>query len=126
MPEVGLITQAGETVCRGFTRVVIGDRGPYLEFSREQALLDRFSVPKNQQYRLTPAWKDKVYYVEYRTPSGVMIYEQLRTVSYANYKVGMFYVSPWDVELVLVSKAKTTHTPVILSIVNGPKPEEHR
>ena len=43
-------------------------------------------------------WKDKVFFVEWRTKdqSNVKVYDQKRTVDYADYKVGLFYISPFD------------------------------
>jgi hypothetical protein len=39
-----------------------------------------------------------VFYVEWRTKdqSNVKVYEQSRTVDCADYKVGLFYISPFD------------------------------
>ena len=43
-------------------------------------------------------WKDKVFYVEWRAKdqSNVKVYDQKRTVEYADFKVGLFYISPFD------------------------------
>jgi len=50
-------------------------------------------IPKNQLYRLSDP---KVYYIEFRTndDSNVKVYYQMRTVAYADYKIGSFYISP--------------------------------
>ena len=44
---------------------------------------------------------EKVYYWEFRSMdvSNVMIYFQMKTVNYADYKIGFFYVDPEDVVL---------------------------
>jgi hypothetical protein len=82
-----------------FVRVVIGDRGPYIEIHPDQMCLECIYIPENQKWRVDSAkWKDKVYYLEYRTNiTGAMVYLQKRCVKYADYKVNMYYVSPWDV-----------------------------
>ena len=82
----------------GYTRVVIGGRGPYIEFLPGHHIWDSFQMPDEGKYRLEHPWKDKVFHVEWRTKdlSNVKIYDQKRTVDYADYKVGLFYISPFD------------------------------
>ena len=43
-------------------------------------------------------WEDRVFYLGWRTKgqSNVKVYDQKRTVDYADYKVGLFYISPFD------------------------------
>lgn len=52
-------------------------------------------IPKDQEWRLT---NKNVYYTEYRTndDSNVKIYHQTKTVNYADYKIGKYYISPFD------------------------------
>jgi len=86
---------SGKLVARGYTRIVIGKRGPYVEFTREQIQWDSFYVPKEHKYR----WIDaRAYYIEHRTldESNTMLYYQKRTVAYADYKIGMAYIAPTD------------------------------
>jgi hypothetical protein len=80
-------------VARGFTRVVIGERGPYIEFSDSNIIVGSVYVPQELTKRLG---NDLYYYDEYRTidTSMVMLYKQKKTVDYADYKVGMWYISP--------------------------------
>jgi len=85
-------TRTGTLLFKGYTRVVVGDRGPYIEFKDF-----RFSVigiPVGEYSRL---WRD-VYYVEYRSrdKSKVKVYKQKKKVNYADYKIGLFYVSLFD------------------------------
>jgi hypothetical protein len=87
-------TKSGIVIATDSTRTVVGGRGPYIEFSREQMVMDALRPITglcpyhNQRHR---------YFYEYRTKDDTMVYEQRRCVSYANYLVGMFYVSPEDV-----------------------------
>lgn len=76
----------------------MGGRGPYVEFTEDQIILNAFFIPKNCLYRLTDL---RVYYTEFRSrdDSDVMLYYQLKTVAYADYKIGMFYISPKDLYL---------------------------
>ena len=85
-------------VATGYTRVVIGGRGPYIEFLPSHLIWDSLQISDEENYRLEHPWKDKVFYVEWRSKdqSNVKVYEQKRTVEYADYKVGLFYISAFD------------------------------
>lgn len=85
-PRAVLATKQGLIVCRGYTRVVVGDYGPYIEFSPEQK---GEAVPK------TGSGGNKYNWL--RTADGTKVYEQLGEVAYADYRSGMYYVSPEDV-----------------------------
>lgn len=79
-----LHTRAGEPFATGYSRVVIGERGPYVEFSPSQ-------VTAQLTYVDTPHY----YFAEARTAEGVMVYHQKHRVEYADYLPGMLYVSPF-------------------------------
>jgi len=91
-------TNTGLHIATGYTRVVIGGRGPYVEFAMGHLLLGNTHIPEDQKYRLTMPWLERVFYLECRTndTANVKIYHQFKTVNYADYKVGMFYISPFD------------------------------
>jgi hypothetical protein len=99
IPESGsdlkLYTSSGTLISNGYERVVIGGRGPYIEFTDKQIELNSFVIPKNQLYRLTDL---RIYYIEFRSndESNVKLYYQLKTVAYADYKIGYFYIDPHD------------------------------
>jgi hypothetical protein len=97
-PIIKLYSITGLELCNGYNRIVIGGRGPYVEFTEEQVILKSFHIPKDQLYRLTDR---RVYYIEMRSrdESFVKMYYQLQTVAYANYKIGMFYISPYELYL---------------------------
>ena len=93
--DIQFFTHSGTLVAKGYIRVVIGGRGPYIEFDPKQIVEKSFDIPEEQQYRV----KDKrVYYIEARSidASYVKMYYQKRTVAYADYKVGMVYISPFE------------------------------
>lgn len=96
--SVKLFTKDSTEVSCGYNRIVIGGRGPYVEFTDDQINFKSFYIPKNQLYRLTDR---RVYYIELRSidSSNVKLYYQLQTVAYADYKIGMFYISPYDLFL---------------------------
>lgn len=55
-------------------------------------------MPQREKYRTEHPWKDRVLYLEWRTndKSRVKVYEQTRTVDYADYRIGLLYISPFD------------------------------
>jgi hypothetical protein len=83
------------------TRVVIGGRGPHIEFLPGHLIWDNLHMLDEERYRTEHSWKDNVFYVEWRTKdqSSVKVYDQKRTVDYADYKVGLFYISPFDLSI---------------------------
>ena len=91
--DLKFFSQDGLSLANGYLRVVIGKRGPYVEFSPAQIVWENFTIPDSEKYRLT---NGIVYYDEYRSndESFVKLYRQKRTVAYADYKVGLCYVSP--------------------------------
>jgi hypothetical protein len=86
-------------IATGFVRVVHGGRGDYTEFTRDQILWENTFIPPDQKYRVTdPRWTHKVYYIEHRSKRDyVKIYDQKKLVNYADYKIGMIYISPNDI-----------------------------
>lgn len=97
--SISLFTNTGKLkISNGYNRIVVGGRGPYVELTDLQIIMDSFHIPKNQLYRLTDK---RVYYVEFRSNdlNNIKLYYQLQTVAYADYKIGMFYISPFDLYL---------------------------
>ena len=91
-----LFTKTGLKVSIGYERIVIGGRGPYVEFTDEQIIQTNLLVPEDQRWRFT---NSNSYYNEYRTSQdNVKVYHQKKTVDYADYKVGMWYISPFDLK----------------------------
>jgi hypothetical protein len=90
-----LYTTTALKVSEGFERIVIGKRGPYVEFQTGQLCLDNLHIPKQCQYRVNSS---QVYYTEHRTKDEafVKVYHQKKEVAYADYKIGLWYISPSD------------------------------
>lgn len=93
-----LYTRTGLKVSEGFERVVVGARGPYVEFQTEQLCLDSLHIPKQCRYRVG---NPDVYYTEYRTKDKafVKVYRQKEGVGYADYKIDCWYMAPSDLFL---------------------------
>lgn len=83
--RIVLVTPDGEVFSRSYCRVVIGGRGPYIEY-------ERFQIEVAMQQAPTQHW----YFTEWRTDGGIKIYDQIRRVDYADYRPGLLYVSPFD------------------------------
>jgi len=81
----------------GYTRLVIGGRGPYLEFDDTCIVTENIHVPEDQRHRLG---NDAFFYDEYRSTcsSNVKVYHQKNLVSYADYKVGLWYIDPFELK----------------------------
>lgn len=86
-PSMRLFTPAGLLLAVGYTRIEFGDRGPYVEVSQEQI----------QRENIHKAEVSHHYYEEFRSncETNVMIYFQRKPVDYADYRIGMYYVSPF-------------------------------
>lgn len=83
-----------------YNRVVIGGQGPYIELEKSSIVVP-LEVTKGQEYRFLQRYSNCKYY--WYNPEGhptVKVYKQKGTVSYADYKIGKFYVDPdhldWD------------------------------
>ena len=88
------LTAPNFVISNGYNRVVIGQRGPYIEFNKNQIFCNKLYIPNSQLYRLSDP---KVYYIEFRTTDfDAKVYYQMRSVAYADYKIGCFYISPND------------------------------
>ena len=85
-------------VATGYKRVVIGGRGPLIELPPGHLIWGGLQIPDEEKYRTQHPWKEKVFYVEWRTKdqSNVKVYERKRTVDCSDYKVGFNYISPFD------------------------------
>ncbi|MDA8139782.1 MAG: hypothetical protein M0036_14120 [Desulfobacteraceae bacterium] len=88
----------GLPVARGYLRIVIGARGPYIEFAKGQLVLENIKIPEDQSWRLLPHYAKRIFYIEFRSADkgNVKIYHQIRAVDYADYRPGLFYISPFD------------------------------
>lgn len=83
--QLQLYTCSGWPFSVGYLRVVIGARGPYIEFARTQIIM-----------ALTKSDREHYYYSELTSEEdAVKVYDQLHTVRYADYKIGRLYASPF-------------------------------
>lgn len=86
--KVDLYTYSGLFLLRGYERIVIGKRGPYVECKSSQIKMNVIEVPENQHWRF---YNKNAFYLEYRTndEAYVKLYKQLKEVDYADYQIGI-------------------------------------
>lgn len=78
----------------GYERVVHGGRGDYVELTKEQIVVDL--VSHFNQPLPTKIDPNEEYYYYWLEPKDreEKVYWQIKTVSYADYKIGYYYISP--------------------------------
>lgn len=82
-------SRTGVLLATGYNRIVIG-RGPYVEFSLRHLLLDKFTKTDALHH----------YYTEWRSKQdNIKLYDQHAVVDYADYVPGLYYISPFDMEV---------------------------
>lgn len=99
--SISLYDLEGNLICNGYERIVIGDYGAFIEFSEKQAARENFMIAPGQEYRVQEErFAMHIKYVWLTTKQGrrIKIYHQKKTVPYADYRVGMYYVSPFEVK----------------------------
>lgn len=97
---IPLETANGTVITNGYNRIVIGDYGAFVEFSRAQAYMRHLKIKEGQAYRVDdPRYAEHVKYLWLTADDGsdVKVYEQKRPVEYADYMPGMLYVSVYEV-----------------------------
>lgn len=89
-------SKSGLIVAVGYKRVVIGGRGPYIEFDKENIVCDMISLFGITINFSNPSNPNNLYYYHLspEQDKSIKIYFQLKTVKYADYKIGKFYISP--------------------------------
>ena len=96
--DIDIYANDGTLICHGYERIVIGDYGAFVEYTAEQACKDNYKIQPGQEYRIyDPRYSKNVKY-NWLTIEGtdLKIYEQKKGVTYADYKAGMYYISPHE------------------------------
>lgn len=95
-----IYTLKNTLIANGYNRIVIGDYGAFIEFDKTQVVKSNLKIKKGEEYRIyDPNYNQRVkyYWLTAKDDSNIKIYYQKRTVTYADYKPGMFYVSPYEI-----------------------------
>ena len=95
-----LYTHNGAKIANGYKRIVIGDYGAFVEISNADICESELIIKPGEEYRLTDEkFSERVKYIWYtdKSGTGAKFYLQKKTVNYADYRPGMWYVSPYEV-----------------------------
>ena len=95
-----LISLDGTLICTDIERIVIGDYGAFIEIAPEHMVLDNLKVKEGQEFRINDEkYNSHVKYHWYtaKDNSDCKVYFQQKTVTYADYNPGMYYISPYEV-----------------------------
>ena len=107
--DIQLTTHDGTVLANGVSPrgYVCGDYGVFLEIENSQINKNNLKIQPGEEYRIyDDRFKDKVKYIWYtdKENNGIKMYYQKKGVTYADYKVGRWYVSPYEVNVVKVRK----------------------
>lgn len=108
-----IYSKSGILICNKLvSRIyVCGDYGIFLEANREDMVLCNLKVKEGQEYRIhDKRYSENIKYYWYSPITGndVKIYYQQKTVEYADYLVGKYYFSPYEVTTIKDIKQDTT------------------
>lgn len=107
-PHQEFYTLRGNLFAVGYTRIVYGDHGPYIEFEKENIIIDlkrKFNKPPEPKHYYewfvpTDGSRLKVYYqlrdvknLPFAPKGG---HREYREEGYADYIPGKIYVNPYD------------------------------
>ena len=82
----------GTLFATGYNRIVHGGRGDYVEFEKEHIVQKLYSLFNNEP---TDDLDIYYYWLYPESDRETKVYLQKKTVKYADYKIGKYYVSPY-------------------------------
>lgn len=94
-----LFTRDGIKIATKWDRIVIGDYGAFVEIDPKNICKENFVIKPGEEYRISDErYSENVKYHWYIPKSGYesKLYFQQKEVTYADYKQGMWYVSPYE------------------------------
>jgi hypothetical protein len=95
-----LYTKERTLISVGYNRIVVGDYGAYIEIDPSLIIETNIHIKQGQEYRYEKQYnKVKYYWLTAKDNSDIKIYLQKRKVTYADYKPKMYYVSPYEVQI---------------------------
>lgn len=99
--DTPLYSPKGIQISTGWNRIIIGDYGAFLEITPKQILLENLKCAKGQEYRFNNekySAHTKFNWLTTKDDSYIKIYEQKKSLEYAEYRANMLYVSPYQVK----------------------------
>jgi len=95
-----LYTLDNTLIAKAYDRLVVGDYGAFIEIDEEDINKENLIIQKGQEYRLLEKYKNVKYlWLTAKDTSGIKIYHQKNIVTYADYRIGKYYISPFEVFL---------------------------
>ena len=97
--KMQLYTLEGTPIAKKYDRIVIGHYGAFIEISDKDIQKLCLKVQEGEEYRINdPKFAGRVKYQWYTADdaSGCKLYYQQRGVTYADYKPGFWYISPYE------------------------------
>ena len=94
-----LFSPQGLKLCEKYNRIVIGDYGAFVEILPEDIIHTNITVKTGQEYRdYDERYSNRVKYswLTAKDNSDIKIYFQKKTVDYADYLPGRYYISPYE------------------------------
>ena len=98
--KIKLISRDFTLLADSWERIVIGHYGAFIEVKDGDMYKNSLKIKKGQEYRIKdPRYSEKVKYEWWTADdfSDCKLYKQKRTVSYADYRPGFWYISPFEV-----------------------------
>ena len=95
--QINIYSLKDTLISMGYSQIIVGDYGAYLEISSDQIIRENIKVKVGQEFRFDSKYKVKYYWYEPIDGSDVKIYLQKRKVKYADYRRGYYYISPSEV-----------------------------
>ena len=110
--KVVLTAHDGTILATGITErgFVCGDYGVFIEIPPDKICSENIMVQKGQEYRINnPDYAANIKYQWYTDKSGdgIKLYFQQKSVTYADYKPNMWYVSPYEVKPIALGKLQS-------------------
>jgi LEA14-like dessication related protein len=93
MEKIPLYFKDGTLFANDYIRIVTGERGSYVELSKDQIIINLKSH-FNQSIPLELSNEDFYYYWLEPINRNEKIYWQIKTVKYADYKRDLYYINP--------------------------------
>lgn len=97
--DVPLFSPEGLKLCNRYNRIVVGDYGAYIEILPEDIIHENIKVKDGQEYRDFDerySKHTKYSWLTSNDTSDIKIYFQKKTVDYADYVPGRYYISPYE------------------------------
>jgi len=97
---IEVYTLDGTHIAKGYSRIVIGDYGAFIEIKLSSAISSNMKVKPGQEFRATERFKTcKYHWLTAKDNTDIKIYLQKNRVSYADYEPGFIYVSPYEIKV---------------------------